>query len=53
MLNRYRTANESPTIALLGNQIAQLEANSREGILEVHLPKSEPYRVRKIEVTGT
>lgn len=31
---------------------AKIEAKIRGGVLEVHLPKSEPYRVRKIEVTG-
>jgi len=30
----------------------KIEAKISEGVLEVHLPKSEPYRVRKIEVTG-
>lgn len=33
--------------------VTKIEAKIREGVLEVHLPKSEPYRVRKIEVTGT
>lgn len=33
--------------------VSKIEASIREGVLEVHLPKSEPYRVRKIEVTGT
>ena len=32
--------------------VAKIEAKITEGVLEVHLPKSEPYRVRKIEVTG-
>jgi len=32
--------------------VAKIEAKISEGVLEVHLPKSEPYRVRKIEVTG-
>lgn len=32
--------------------VAKIEAKMSEGVLEVHLPKSEPYRVRKIEVTG-
>jgi len=32
--------------------VAKIEAKIIEGVLEVHLPKSEPYRVRKIEVTG-
>ena len=31
---------------------AKIEAKISLGVLEVHLPKSEPYRVRKIEVTG-
>ena len=33
--------------------VSKIEAKISEGVLEVHLPKSEPYRVRKIEVTGT
>lgn len=32
--------------------VAKIEAKIAEGVLEVHLPKSEPYRVRKIQVTG-
>ena len=32
--------------------VAKIEAKITEGVLEVHLPKSEPYRVRMIEVTG-
>ena len=32
--------------------VTKIEAKISEGVLEVHLPKSEPYRVRKIEVTG-
>ena len=31
---------------------SKIEAKISLGVLEVHLPKSEPYRVRKIEVTG-
>jgi HSP20 family molecular chaperone IbpA len=33
--------------------VAKIEAKISEGVLEVHLPKSEPYRVRKIDVTGS
>lgn len=33
--------------------VAKIEAKISDGVLEVHLPKSEPYRVRKIEVTGS
>jgi HSP20 family molecular chaperone IbpA len=32
---------------------AKIRARISGGVLEVHLPKSEPYRVRKIEVTGS
>jgi HSP20 family protein len=32
--------------------VAKIEAKMIEGVLEVHLPKTEPYRVRKIQVTG-
>jgi len=32
--------------------VAKIEAKITDGVLEVHLPKSEPYRVRKIEVTS-
>jgi len=30
--------------------VGKIEAKLSDGVLEVHLPKSEPYRVRKIEV---
>jgi HSP20 family molecular chaperone IbpA len=30
--------------------VSKIEANLSEGVLQVHLPKSEPYRVRRIEV---
>lgn len=33
--------------------VGKIAATIRDGVLEVHLPKSEPYRVRRIEVTGT
>jgi HSP20 family protein len=32
--------------------VAKIEAKISEGVLAIHLPKSEPYRVRQIEVTG-
>ena len=33
--------------------VAKIEAKLSDGVLKVHLPKSEPYRVRKIEVKGS
>lgn len=33
--------------------VAKIEAKLNDGILKVHLPKSEPYRVRKIQVKGS
>lgn len=30
--------------------VSKIEAKLSDGVLKVHLPKSEPYRVRKIEV---
>lgn len=33
--------------------IAKIEAKLSDGVLHVHLPKSEPYRVRKIQVKGS
>ena len=30
--------------------VGKIEAKISDGVLEVHLPKSEPFRVRKIEV---
>jgi len=32
--------------------VAKIEAKLNDGVLKVHLPKSEPYRVRKIQVKG-
>lgn len=32
--------------------VEKIEAKISDGVLEVHLPKSEPYRVRRIEVTS-
>jgi HSP20 family molecular chaperone IbpA len=32
--------------------VSNIEAKISDGVLEVHLPKSEPFRVRKIEVTS-
>ena len=33
--------------------VAKIEAKLTDGVLKVHLPKSEPYRVRKIQVKGS
>jgi len=33
--------------------VGKIEAKLNDGILKVHLPKSEPYRVRKIQVKGS
>jgi HSP20 family molecular chaperone IbpA len=33
--------------------VAKIEAKLSDGVLQVHLPKSEPYRVRKIQVKGS
>lgn len=33
--------------------VAKIEAKINDGVLKVHLPKSEPYRVRKIQVKGS
>ena len=33
--------------------VSKIEAKLNDGTLKVHLPKSEPYRVRKIQVKGS
>jgi HSP20 family protein len=33
--------------------VAKIEAKLTDGVLKVHLPKSEPYQVRKIQVKGS
>ena len=33
--------------------VSKVEAKLSDGVLKVHLPKSEPYRVRKIQVKGS
>ena len=33
--------------------LSKVEAKLSDGVLKVHLPKSEPYRVRKIQVKGS
>jgi len=33
--------------------VGKVEARLSDGVLKVHLPKSEPYRVRKIQVKGS
>lgn len=33
--------------------VTKIEAKLNDGVLKVHLPKSEPYRVRKIQVKGS
>jgi HSP20 family protein len=33
--------------------VGKVEAKLSDGVLRVHLPKSEPYRVRKIQVKGS
>ena len=32
--------------------VGKIEAKLTDGVLSIHLPKSEPYRVRKIQVKG-
>lgn len=33
--------------------VTKIEAKLTDGVLKVHLPKSEPYQVRKIQVKGS
>jgi len=33
--------------------VGKVEAKLSDGVLKVHLPKSEPYRVHKIQVKGS